>query len=453
MKHAIYAQPAQIVSLFGDTTPIKNEEIPRSSPHTRVDTILSDDIYGIRDLVKKVEQKLQEQKRSLNTWIKNKKISTKYDHLFEKNPETNQFFSFEYVKFLDMLFDKLYQRKDLFNANNIITSLDNHGGYVTQAEKPFIIFDRPQGTIDKDGKDGSGKFNPDGMHACTMHFIAGNQQEDLGATCMVWKFKSGISFEDIRRAELFVFDTMQEVTTMTAESRFKVHFHSPNDYGQKGKDASILGEFLWRENLNCVDLFDKTTHRIGINSIGALKRGWKFFGNLDFLPNGIEIYKRTWNTKKKTLHAATTKMNMDVVSSISVILKGITPPKHGGIKIETENGGHVDQEILVNSLVSWCHNYESDSNKRKVNSTKDVSNLVKPLAPHFQIESGAIRIARIYNNYFTRNKNLHESKSLMITEESILKLVKIVEDAKEEIKKLSEADLKSEEVKGIKLVT
>ena len=435
-----------VVSLARGTTH-QEEDISLSSPTNRLSTIFSDDIYGIRELVKLVEQKLIDSGQDLNTWKVGKKISDRYNDLFEKNPETGELYYFEFVRYVDMLFDKLYQRKDLFNVNNVTTSLKDCDGYIEQAEKPFILFLRPKGTVDKDGNNASGLYNPDGQHACTMKFIAGGQKDEIGSTCKVYKFKPGTSLETMRKAEMFVFQTMQEVTTMTAESRFKVYFYSYNDYGSRGRDAQRLGEFLWRQGLNCVDLFDKSTHKLAIDSIGALKRAEKFYGNLEVLPDGIEIYKRVWNTQKQTQHASTIKMNIDVVSAISGILKGFSKLLVP-IDVVTETNGQVDQQILVDALVNWTHNYQP-KDKWTVGKAKSVSNLVKSLAPHLQIISGAIRIATIYNNWFVKNKELHQAKGLMIKEEVIDALMKIVELSREEEQKAEAADLNDESVKGL----
>ena len=78
---------------------------------------------------------------------------------------------------------------------------------------------------------------------------------------------------------------------------------------------------------------------------------------------------------------------------------------------------------MVSALLKWTHMDEDDETKWTVSKRKDVQSLVKPFEPHRQIESGAVRIAEIYNKYVEDvDGNPPSYKSLLLDKKIIDKL-------------------------------
>ena len=384
-----------IVEYFTGST-IKESDMNLSDPPDRINTAYPGDKYTILELRKLVHEKLESTGKSLDTFLKNNKVLSDFDDYFVGNP------TMMFVPYMKQNFDKFYQRFDLFNPSIVISSLNSHKGYVKQAEKPFIIFDRPKSCIARNYETGqltedfSGLWNPDGQHAGTMAFLADGEDKTKGLNCLVWKFKEGTTLEEARGVESYIFDTMQDVTAMSAESRFKVKFNCHDMYYKAGADAKELGDFLWKYKLNCVDLFDKEICSRSINSIGALKRAFSELSkkNLQF---GFDVYKKVWNKDKKTIRKNNITINVDVASAITYILQSF----------KTQSGGMINQKILIDALVDYMHEGKPES-EWGPNSAGDASSLVKAISPHKQIKSGAYRIACVYNNYLNSDSKLNE---------------------------------------------
>ena len=412
-----------------------------TSPDDRLDSALEGDKYGVLDLVGKVEDYLTNKNSSLNGFVKNKKVNVDFDKYFEIDKETGELFYVIELLLLEIFFDRLYQRKDLFNAGNCIKSLDTRHGYIKPAGKPFIIFQRPKGCLDKNGIDMSGFYNPDGQHESTMAYIASGEDKDIKVTCKVFPFKKGTSLSDCRKVESYIFDTMQDVTTMTAESRFKTKFYNPEMYGKEGSDAKDIGEWLWRAKLNCVDLFDKTLIKESIDSIGAIRKADSHFAGLDKLKPALEIYRRVFNKENLTVPAHTKTIAVHAVSGIAEVLD----------KFETENGGKVDHQLLVEALVDWVHG-EKEKKDWRVGTRKKVDRLTKIFAPHFQIQSVAYRAGVIYNNYLDKKAedtllSFIGGKSLRIQDDLLIELKTQMEEAVESVTLKSKQEINVESLK------
>ena len=415
------------------------DSLPLTSPNDRLDIALEGDKYDVPFLVGIVEDYLKNKNTSLNTFQKNNKINEKFDDDLERDPETGELFYLEQIPFLELFFDRIYQRPDLFNPGNIIRSLNDRSGYIKQAEKPFVIFKRPDGCKDMNGVDMSGLWNPDGQHTSVMAYITSGQDVGANVTCKVFPFKKGTSLKRCRQIESYIFDTMQDVTTMTAESRFKTKFYNPEMYGTEGSTAKTIGEWMWRARLNCVDLFDKTVIRQTIDSIGAIKKANAYFAGLDKLNPALEIYRKVFNKENLTVPAHTKTISVHAVSGIAEVLD----------KFETENGGQADHQVLVDALVDWIHGGK-ENKPWKVGKAKKVDRLTKIFAPHHQIDSVAYRVGVIYNNYLRNNSNLLTfiggGESLRIKDVQLIKLGEKMEKAVETIKLKSLKDFEQEKL-------
>jgi hypothetical protein len=418
-----------------------------TSPAYRLNTVLEGDKYGVLDLVGKVEDHLKDKNSSLNGFVKNKKVNVDFDNDFETDKETGELFYIAEIQLLDIFFDRLYQRKDLFSAGNCIKQLDTRHGYLKPAGKPFIIFLRPEGCQDKDGVDMSGFYNPDGQHESTMAYIASGEDKDIKVTCKVYPFKKGTSLKRCREVESYIFDTMQDVTTMTQESRFKTKFYNPKMYGKEGSDAKDIGEWLWRAKLNCVDLFDKALIKENIDSIGAIKKAVSHFGDqgrivgLNKLNPALEIYRKVFNKENLTVPAHTKTIAVHAVSGIAEVLD----------KFKTENGGQVDHQLLVEALVDWIHN-EKEKKDWKLGTRRKVDRLTKIFAPHFQIQSVAYRAGVIYNNYLDKKSkdtllSFIGGKSLRIKDDLLIELKNEMEEAVESVTLKSKQEINEESLK------
>jgi|TARA_R110000822_G_scaffold55619_1_gene141202 hypothetical protein len=383
----------------------------------RMSTIYNDDIYTTANLAAKVISYLSDKKMKTP---QNFKVNNNYDKYFVGTPK------FIEIRIKDLLFDKVYQRFDVFSPQACINHLNSGEGFFKQVYNPINVFLRPEGMKYKNGKliDNEkhlGYFTPDGQHVSTMMLLANNENPDTKIWVWMWEYSKDTTLEQARYVESMVYDVDQNVTTQSKESRLKVRYNNWLSFKEEGKKAKEVGDFLYENNLNCIDLFhDPDNERGKINSYSALLRINKVDGlEMSQMKEPFRIYQDIWNHKNKSIHSNTTNINVDVVSAITYVKEIFS----------TNNNGEFDRDFMVSALLKWTHMDEDDETKWTVSKRKDVQSLVKPFEPHRQIESGAVRIAEIYNKYVEDvDGNPPSYKSLLLNK-------KIIGDLKEKMLK------------------
>ena len=377
---------------------------------TRMSTIYNDDIYKTESLATKVQEYLSDKKMNDP---KNFKVNKNYDKYFVGNPKPIE------LTIGQLLFDKVYQRFDVFSPQACINHLNAGKGFFQQVYNPINVFLRPEGMKYKNGKlvdkDHLGYFTPDGQHVSTMTLLANNSKVETPIWVWMWEYNKDTTLEEARYVESMVYDVDQNVTTQSKESRLKVRYNNWLSFGEEGKKAKEIGDFLYENNLNCIDLFHDPDNKRGkINSYSALLRINKVDGlEMSQMTEPFRIYQDVWNHKNKSIHSNTTNINVDVVSAITYVKEIFS----------TNNNGEFDRDFMVSALLKWTHNDEEDETKWTVSKRRDAQSLVKPFAPHHQIESGAVRIAEIYNTYVENvDGNPPSYKSLLLDKKIIDKL-------------------------------